>query len=121
MQRRIGSIRADKGRDLNFPFPEGWVPPASLSPEALAKIQHDFLEGWQRISKDAADGHLSPLKDRRFAASAWASSPPHLMMAHLYLLSAEAMSRMVAAATAEPEVKNRLEFSISQWLSLIHI
>jgi polyhydroxyalkanoate synthase len=119
MQRRIGSLRADKGHDLNFPFPEGWVPPASLSPEALAKIQHDFLEGWQRISKDAADGHLTPLKDRRFAAPAWASSPPHLMMAHLYLLSADAMSRMVSASAAEPEVKNRLEFSISQWLDAL--
>jgi polyhydroxyalkanoate synthase len=119
MQSRIGSLSADKGHDLNFPFPEGWVPPASLSPEALAQIQHDFLEGWQRISKDAADGHLTPLKDRRFAASAWATSPPHLMMAHLYLLSADAMSRMVSAATAEPDVKNRLEFSISQWLDAL--
>lgn len=115
----MAKLRADKGHDLNFPFPDGWTPPASLSSEALAKIQADFLEGWERIAKDAAEGHLSPIKDRRFAASAWATSPPHLMMAHLYLLSAEAMSHMVSAATAKPDVKNRLEFSISQWLDAL--
>jgi polyhydroxyalkanoate synthase len=104
---------------LNFPFPDGWVPPAGISSEDLVKIQHDFLEGWQRISRDAADGHLTPLKDRRFAAPAWQGSPPHLLMAHLYLLSADAMSRMVSASEAAPEVKNRLEFSISQWLDAL--
>lgn len=119
MQRRIVTPCAYKGHDLNFPFPDGWTPPAGISPEALVKIQQDFLEGWQRISKDAADGHLTPLKDRRFAGTAWASSPPHLMMAHLYLLSADAMSRMVTASEAAPEVKNRLEFSISQWLDAL--
>lgn len=119
LQRRIESLRAYKGHDLNFPFPDGWVPPAGITPEALIEIQRDFLEGWQRISQDASDGHLTPLKDRRFAAPAWASSPPHLLMAHLYLLSADAMSRMVTASTAEPEVKHRLEFSISQWLDAL--
>ncbi len=119
LQRRIKLPRAYKGHDLNFPFPDGWVPPAGISSEDLVKIQHDFLEGWQRISRDAADGHLTPLKDRRFAAPAWEGSPPHLLMAHLYLLSADAMSRMVSASAAAPEVKNRLEFSISQWLDAL--
>lgn len=119
MRRRIEALRAYKGHDLNFPFPEGWTPPTGISPETLVKIQQDFLEGWQRISKDASDGHLTPLKDRRFAGAAWASSPPHLMMAHLYLLSAEAMSRMVSASAVAPDAKNRLEFSISQWLDAL--
>ena len=119
LQRRIKPLRAYKGHDLNFPFPDGWVPPAGISSEDLVKIQHDFLEGWQRISRDATDGHLTPLKDRRFAAPAWQGSPPHLLMAHLYLLSADAMSRMVSASDAAPEVKNRLEFSISQWLDAL--
>ena len=119
MQSRIEALLAYKGHDLNFPFPDGWTPPAGIPPEALAKIQQEFLEGWQRISKDAADGHLTPLKDRRFAGAAWASSPPHLMMAHMYLLSADVMSRMVTASTVAPEVRNRLEFSISQWLDAL--
>ncbi len=119
LQRRIEPLRAYKGHDLNFPFPDGWAPPPGISSEDLAKIQHDFLEGWQRISIDAADGHLTPLKDRRFAAPAWESSQPHLLLAHLYLLSADVMSRMVSASTSAPEVKNRLEFSISQWLDAL--
>ncbi len=104
---------------MNFPFLDGWVPPTGITPEALAKIQRDFLEGWQRISTDASEGHLMPLKDRRFTAPEWASSPTHLLMAHLYLLSAEAMNHMVSKSTAAPEVKNRLEFSISQWLDAL--
>jgi hypothetical protein len=85
LRRTIETLRAYKGHDLNFPFPEGWAPPPGIAPEDLSKIQHDFLEGWQRISIDAADGHLTPLKDRRFAAPAWESSQPHLLLAHLYL------------------------------------
>ncbi|MDN3986678.1 class I poly(R)-hydroxyalkanoic acid synthase [Zwartia vadi] len=104
---------------MNFPFPNGWVPPNGIPPEELVKIQQDFLEGWKRISQDASDGHLTPLKDRRFAAPAWQASQPHLLMAHLYLLSADAMSRMVKASAADPAVKNRLEFSVSQWLDAL--
>lgn len=104
---------------MNFPFPDGWVPPAGISPEELVNIQQEFLEGWQRIAQDASDGHLTPLKDRRFAAPAWQTSQPHLLMAHLYLLSADAMRRMVTASTASPPVKNRLEFSIQQWLDAL--
>lgn len=104
---------------MNFPFPEGWTPPAGISPDEFVKIQNNFLEGWQRISKEAAEGHLPALKDRRFAAPAWANSPPHLMMAHFYLLSAEAMAQMVSVSAAAPEVKDRLQFSIHQWIDAL--
>jgi polyhydroxyalkanoate synthase len=104
---------------LNFPFPEGWQMPTGVPSEAITKIQHDFMQGWQQLSQDAAAGHLAPIKDRRFAAPAWASSPAHLMMAHLYLLSANAMGKMVAASDAAPEVKDRLQFSVMQWIDAL--
>jgi polyhydroxyalkanoate synthase len=104
---------------LNFPFPEGWQIPTGVPSEALTKIQHDFMQGWQQLSQEAATGHLPPIKDRRFAAPAWASSPAHLMMAHLYLLSANAMGKMVEASDAAPEVKDRLQFSVMQWVDAL--
>jgi len=119
LQRRIEALPAQKGLELNFPFPDGWAPPAGIAPEEVAKIQHDFVEAWQRLAKDAAQGHLAPIKDRRFAAPEWAGSPPHLLMAHLYLLSADAMTRMVKASTSPPEVKDRLKFSIHQWIDAL--
>jgi polyhydroxyalkanoate synthase len=101
---------------VNFPFPEGLAPPPGISKEALASVQHDFMQAWQRLSQEATQGHLPAIKDRRFAASAWASSPPHLLMAHLYLLSANAMQKLVDVSDASPELKERLHFSVMQWV-----
>ena len=101
---------------MNFTFPEGLVLPPGISKEAIASIQQDFLQAWQRLSQEATQGHLPALKDRRFAAPAWASSPPHLLMAHLYLLSTEAMQKMVEASDASAELKERLHFSVMQWV-----
>ena len=74
------------------------------------------MQGWQKISQQAAEGHLDPVHDRRFAAKAWAASPAHLLMAHMYLLSAHAMQKMVDASDAKPELKDRLQFSVMQWI-----
>lgn len=101
---------------MNFPFPEGGGSPPGISQTALTSIQHDFMQAWQRLSQEATQGYLPQLKDRRFAATAWGSSPPHLLMAHLYLLSCDAMQKMVDASDASPEVKDRLRFSVMQWV-----
>lgn len=101
---------------MNSTFPEGLVLPPGISKEAITSIQQDFLQAWQRLSQEATQGHLPALKDRRFAAPAWASSPPHLLMAHLYLLSTEAMQKMVEASDASAELKERLHFSVMQWV-----
>jgi polyhydroxyalkanoate synthase len=101
---------------VNFPFPEGLAPPPGISKEALESVQNDFIQAWQRLSQEATQGNLPAIKDRRFAAPAWASSPPHLLMAHLYLLSAKAMQKLVDVSEATPELKNRLHFSVMQWV-----
>jgi polyhydroxyalkanoate synthase len=101
---------------VNFPFPDGWFPAAGRSQDALASIQQDFMQDWQALSEQAAQGHLTELKDRRFSGDAWKNSPSHLMMAHLYLLSCEAMQRMVDAVEVAPDIKDRLHFSVQQWV-----
>jgi polyhydroxyalkanoate synthase len=82
----------------------------------MTAIQQDFVQAWKRLSAEASQGQLAPLKDRRFSSEAWVKSPPHLMMAHLYLLSSQAMQRMVHAAEVPDEVKDRLQFSVMQWV-----
>ena len=82
----------------------------------MLAIEQEFMQAWKRLSEEMARGQLSPIRDRRFASDAWAKSPQHLMMAHLYLLSSQAMQRMVDTAEVPHEMKDRLQFSVMQFV-----
>jgi polyhydroxyalkanoate synthase len=102
--------------DLSTSKPTQWPTPLGLSKEDAATIQNEFMAEWQKLSQSAAHGKVPPVADRRFKAEAWGSSPMHLMMAHLYLLSGEAMQKMVDVVQAPPAVKDKLKFSVMQWV-----
>ncbi|MCW0210659.1 Poly(3-hydroxyalkanoate) polymerase subunit PhaC [Achromobacter veterisilvae] len=93
--------------------------PVSVAPEVLADIQAEFSREWQRLCDDARRGALAPPPDRRFAGEAWAANHSHLLLAHTYLLSARAMSRMVDAAQVSEPMRDRLRFSIMQWVDAL--
>ncbi|KNY12789.1 poly(3-hydroxyalkanoate) polymerase [Achromobacter piechaudii] len=93
--------------------------PVSVAPEILADIQAEFSREWQRLCDDARRGALAPPADRRFAGDAWASNGSHLLLAHTYLLSARAMQRMVDAAQVSEPMRDRLRFSIMQWVDAL--
>ena len=93
--------------------------PVSVAPEILADIQAEFSREWQRLCDDARRGALAPLADRRFAGDAWAANGSHLLLAHTYLLSARAMQRMVDAAQVSEPMRERLRFSIMQWVDAL--
>jgi polyhydroxyalkanoate synthase subunit PhaC len=82
----------------------------------LQQLQKAFVSQWQALAHNAASGNLPPLSDRRFRDDAWSQSPLHAWMAHVYLLSGEALKEMVEAASMEPEAKEQLRFSVSQWV-----
>jgi len=90
-----------------------------VAPDALADIQADFSREWLRICDEAQRGVLAPPADRRFRGAAWAASRQHLLMAHAYLLSARVLSRMVDAAQVGEPLRNRLRFSIMQWVDAL--
>lgn len=96
---------------------KAWWPQPDLNAgaEYLNRIQAEFLQKWQQIAADAREGKLPPLRDRRFSGAAWQNSPQHLMMAHLYLLSAEVMQKMVDDAAVPDSARERLRFSVEQW------
>jgi poly(3-hydroxyalkanoate) synthetase len=90
-----------------------------VAPQALAEIQADFSREWSNLCAQARQGVLAPPTDRRFLAPAWISNSLNLMLAHAYLLSVRAMSRMVDAAHVSEPVRNRLRFSVMQWLEAL--
>jgi len=93
-----------------------WSACAGIRPEALLDIQTQFLRGWQQVLQDAQDGTLGSPPDRRFRTQAWADNPAALLMAHAYMLSAQAMQNMVDATQAAEPVRERLRFSVQQWV-----
>lgn len=104
---------------MNANLPASGPLPVSVAPDVLADIQAEFSREWQRLCDDARRGALAPLADRRFAGEAWAANGQHLLMAHTYLLSARAMSRMVDAAQVSEPMRDRLRFSIMQWVDAL--
>lgn len=90
--------------------------PPGVDQSQLNQIQKQFIDQWQALAQAAAQGQLPEIKDRRFADEAWRKSPMHTLMAHLYLLSGQAMKQLVDASHADPASKEQLRFSVSQWV-----
>lgn len=101
---------------MSTPFSYPWSLPPTVDQSTVKQIQDSFVSQWQALAQAATEGHLPPLQDRRFKDDAWHNSPAHSWMAHLYLLSGEAMKQMVEASQVDPEVKEQLRFSVSQWV-----
>ncbi|MCD0503637.1 class I poly(R)-hydroxyalkanoic acid synthase [Bordetella petrii] len=104
---------------MNAPLSAAWPVPVSVAPDALADIQAEFSREWLRLCDDARRGELAPPADRRFRGPAWSASSQHLLLAHAYLLSSRALTRMVDAAQVGEPLRNRLRFSIMQWVDAL--
>jgi polyhydroxyalkanoate synthase len=87
-----------------------------MNAEELNAIRAKFIEQWNSLAQSAAQGQLPPVDDRRFKDPAWTSSPMHLLMAHLYMLSGDAMKQMVESTAMDDNVKDQLRFSVMQWV-----
>ena len=101
---------------MNTAFPPAWNLPPGVDQSQFNQIQKQFIEQWQALAHAATQGQLPEIKDRRFADEAWRNSPMHSLMAHLYLLSGQAMKQLVDASQADPAAKEQLRFSVSQWV-----
>ncbi len=97
-------------------FSAPWSVPSGIDQSQLNQIQQEFMQQWQALAQASVQGQLPELKDRRFADQAWQSSPMHALMAHMYLLSGHAMRQMVDTANVDPNAKEQLRFSVSQWV-----
>src|SRR5690606_15123833 len=89
---------------------------AVIPPDALSRIQQDFLKEWSEIVTSAHTGKLPVFSDRRFSAPAWAQSPLHHLVAHSYLLSSRALMRMAEAVQGDEALRQRVRFAVLQWI-----
>lgn len=87
-----------------------------VSAERLATIQSDFLQAWQALLDQTRQGALAPPTDRRFSSDAWSKNPHALFSAHAYLIMADAMQRLAQAADVDDAARERLRFSVMQWV-----
>ncbi len=98
----------------------------TLAPEALGGLQAEYLKSATALWNDslaafqpAAAGQSAPgpkLKDRRFAASEWASNPAAAYMAQMYLLNSRTLMQMAESVQGDPKTKARIRFAVQQWV-----
>jgi polyhydroxyalkanoate synthase len=87
-----------------------------VAPAQLAAIQSEFTQAWQSLLDRFRQGALTPPTDRRFSSDAWAGNPHALFSAHAYLIMADALQRLAQAADLEDTARERLKFSVLQWI-----
>ncbi len=97
----------------------GHVPGLQLSPEKLMTLQQEYLSRLSGLWSDFfehPEKSAAPIGDGRFADPAWQKNSLSSFLARAYLLNAEFLGEMAASVDAEPKVKARLCFSVSQWI-----
>jgi polyhydroxyalkanoate synthase len=91
----------------------------ALAPERLLALQQDYLVRLQALWTDFfehPERSAAPIGDARFSDPAWQENSLAAFMARGYLLNAEVLERMVESVQAEPKLKARLRFAVTQWL-----
>ena len=97
----------------------GAASPLAIAPEKLGELQQSYVKKLGSLWDDFLqhpERTTAPIKDGRFADQAWQQSSYFAFLARAYLLNAEFLREMAAAVQAEPKVKARLCFSVSQWI-----
>jgi polyhydroxyalkanoate synthase len=72
---------------------------------------------WQALAEGRKEGAAGPeAGDRRFAAREWRDNPYYDYVRQSYLLAAEFLESLAEAAPLEGQAKDRLRFTVRQWL-----
>ncbi len=97
----------------------GAAPSLTIAPEKLSELQQSYVSRLSSLWEDFLqhpERTTAPIKDGRFADRAWQQSSLFAFLARAYLLNAELLREMASAVQADPKVKARLCFSVSQWI-----
>jgi len=80
-------------------------------------LQEEYLQKQMRLWGTLAAGGASESPgDRRFAAKAWHDNPYYSYLQQSYLLASEYLEQLVEAAAVEGQAKERLRFTVRQWV-----
>ena len=82
----------------------------------FAELQSRYTRQWQSLWEQAQCGELPAPQDRRFADPSWQHNPVALFNAHVWELGVKAMRDMLDLAELEPAQRERLDFSLMQWV-----
>ncbi len=90
-----------------------------IAPEALMRLQEEYMQRWQGLLT-AATEHAAPgLQDKRFAHQTWHDNGAFTWTAALYLLNAEFMQKLAGAVEGERQVRDRVKFATQQWVDML--
>jgi polyhydroxyalkanoate synthase len=87
-----------------------------IDPQALAKLQSDYMTQFSELWQGMLNEKLPPVTDKRFAAPAWKSNPMSAFNASAYLLNAKFLNAMTEAMDAAPKAKQKVRFSVQQMI-----
>jgi polyhydroxyalkanoate synthase subunit PhaC len=92
-----------------------------VAPGTLAELQTEYLKNatalWNQSLGQAKGGSPQPaIKDRRFSADAWSTTPGAAYMAQMYLLNARTLMQMAEELKADEKTKARVRFAVQQYI-----
>jgi polyhydroxyalkanoate synthase len=99
--------------------PEGGKGGVAIAPERLAKLQDGYVQAMTTLWNDFVthpDRTAAPIRDARFADPAWQENSLASFAARAYLLNAQFMNELAASLEADPKLKARVQFAVSQWV-----
>ena len=88
--------------------------PVSLDSAQVMAIQSDYLKSAAELWNQGLQ--VTPPKDRRFAAPAWAENPAAAYAAASYLLNARTLMALADAVQGDAKTRARVRFAVQQWI-----
>jgi polyhydroxyalkanoate synthase len=104
--------------------PAGYLARLAADGERAAALQAEYLEKqrklWQTLAAGMREASVRAAPgDRRFAAREWRDDPYYSYLQQSYLLAAEYLEQLVEASALEGQAKERLRFSVRQWVDAV--
>jgi polyhydroxyalkanoate synthase subunit PhaC len=91
----------------------------AIAAERLAKLQESYVQAMASLWNDFVvhpDRTAAPIKDSRFSDPAWQENSLASFTARAYLVNAQFMNELAANLDADPKLKARVQFAVSQWV-----
>ncbi|HEX4583777.1 MAG TPA: class I poly(R)-hydroxyalkanoic acid synthase [Burkholderiaceae bacterium] len=91
----------------------------SISPQRLAELQDGYIRAMTALWNDFVthpERAAAPIGDPRFSDPAWQENSLASFTARAYLLNAQFMNELAANVEADPKLKARVRFAVSQWV-----
>ncbi|MGH8706450.1 MAG: class I poly(R)-hydroxyalkanoic acid synthase, partial [Burkholderiales bacterium] len=104
--------------------PAGYLARLAADGERAGALQAEYVEKqrklWQGLAAGMRESAVRAAPgDRRFAAKEWREDPYYSYLQQSYLLAAEYMEKLVDASALEGQAKERLRFSVRQWVDAV--